>query len=70
MSVNAGMGKIKRACTDLQVRWNEAKVLWRDPNSQQFEDQFLEPLLAVLRTAEKAMGHMDDVLSKARRDCT
>ena len=70
MSVQAGQGKLARASKELLNRWNDTKAVWRDNNSKQFEDKFLNPLMAKLRTTEKAMGHMTEVLSKLKRDCS
>jgi len=70
MSVSAGYGKLQRAAKDLHTSWNRTRQDWRDPNSEQFEENYLNPLLAKLKTAEKAMGHMGDVLHRIHRDCT
>ena len=70
MSVNAACGKLKRASKDLLVRWDETRLLWYDENSRKFEDNHLRPLMAALRTAEIAMGNMDETLGRVRRDCS
>ncbi len=69
MSVNSGHGALKRARKDLLACWDETKQDWRDENRRHFEEQVLTPLLARLRTAEAAMGHMEAVLNKIRVDC-
>lgn len=69
MSLSSGIGRIKRAERDLLARWQSAAVYWQDANSEAFEEYWLRPLLARIRSAEKAMAHMDDVVSKARREC-
>ena len=69
MSVQAGSAKLKRAAKDLQTRWNETRYDWHDENSRQFEEHFLKPLFARLRTAEHALGNMSEILNKVRRDC-
>jgi hypothetical protein len=70
MSVSAALGKFKGASKDLQVRWNETQQFWRDENCRHFEEQYLAPLLARLRSAEAALVVMDDVLIKLRRECS
>jgi hypothetical protein len=69
MSVTAGLGKLRRAATDLRAQWGEAKVAWHDENSRRFEQTYVAPFLARLRTVELTMAHMATVLQKVRHDC-
>jgi len=69
MSVNAGLGKLRRAAKDLRAQWSEAKDAWHDENMRRFEQRYLAPLLTRLRTVELTMGHMASVLQKVRHDC-
>jgi len=70
MSVNAGHGKLRRASKGFVTRWQATKALWRDENRERFEENYITPLLLRLRAVEMAMGHMETVLNKVRRDCT
>ena len=70
MSVNAGYAKLKQAAKLLQRHWNETRMIWRDENSRHFEENCLQPMFTSIRTAEKALGHMDDIMAKVRRDCS
>jgi hypothetical protein len=69
MSVHSGLGKLKRASKDLHRHWSEVKSLWHDENSRRFEERYVGPLVARLRTVETAMGHMASILQKVRHDC-
>ncbi|MFH1746909.1 MAG: hypothetical protein ABIG44_07660 [Planctomycetota bacterium] len=69
MSMNSALQKTKRASKDLRVQWSEVKSVWYDENSRRFEEQYIVPLLARLRTVELTMSHMASILQKARRDC-
>ena len=69
MRVSTGHGTLRRARKELLARWSETKLAWRDENRAQFEAQFLKPLLARLRTAERAIAHMDSVLARIHEDC-
>ena len=69
MSVSAGLGKLKRAGKDLRAQWGEVSTAWHDDNTRRFEEKYVGPLLARLRTVELTMGHMATVLQKARHDC-
>ena len=70
MSVNAGHARLREASKDLLVHWNDIRAVWRDENSQRFEEAWVEPLLSSIRTARIAMEHMETVLQRIRRDCT
>ena len=69
MSVNAGLGKLKRATKDLRAQWSEVRSAWHDQNTRRFEERYVAPLLTRLRTVELTMGHMATVLQKVHRDC-
>ena len=69
MSVGAGHATVKRAAKDLLARWRTTQSTWRDENSRKFEENYIEPFMSKLRTAEAALGHMDMVLGQIRRDC-
>jgi hypothetical protein len=69
MSVSAGHGKLKEARRLLAARWAETRVLWHDEVRDQFETQYIAPLMSQLRAAEEAFELMGSVLGKVRRDC-
>ena len=69
MSTNAGLGKLKQAAKDLKTQWDETRAAWHDENSRRFEEHYVVPLLARLRTVELTMAHMASVLQEVRHDC-
>ena len=69
MSTNAGLGKLKQATKDLRAQWSETHAAWHDENSRHFEERYLIPLLARVRTVELALSHMAAVLQEVRHDC-
>ncbi len=69
MSVDAAHARLKQATKDLLAQWNEVRQVWRDANSQAFEDQYLAPLLTRLRTVEEGLGHLQMLLGRIRQDC-
>ena len=69
MSVTAGLGKLEKAEKELRRRWAEVRTSWYDRNSDAFDENYVAPLLARLRTVELVMGNMATTLQKARRDC-
>lgn len=69
MSLQAGQASLNKAARVFLARWHEARALWRDQVAQEFEDQYVTPLLRDLRTAQEAMDHMAAVLTQVRQDC-
>lgn len=69
MSVTAGQGKLERASKDLRRAWAEVRVSWYDRNSDNFEEKYIAPLQARLKTMNLLMSTMAATLQKARGDC-
>lgn len=69
MSVVAGLAKIEKAEKDLRRHWGEARASWYDRNSDAFEEKYIAPLLARLKTMELVMSAMAATLQKAKHDC-
>ena len=69
MSVIAGLGKLERVDKDLRRAWAEVRMSWYDRNSDAFEEKYIAPLQARLKSMKLLMGTMSTALQKARRDC-
>lgn len=69
MSTSAGLGRLKQAAKDLRAQWNETQAAWHDENGQRFEERYIIPLLARVRSVELALSHMAAVLQEVRHDC-
>ena len=70
MSASSGSAKLKRVMKDLKVSWEETLLYWHDENSRQFNEIFMVPLLAALRSAEQGMDRLSAALNQLRRDCS
>ena len=69
MGVYEGRGQLNKALRELVMRWHDAKMVWDDAVSREFEKDFVGPLELTLRQAMGAMDHMAAVLQQAKRDC-
>ncbi len=69
MSVDAAHARLKQAAKDLLAQWGEVRQVWRDANSQAFEQEYLMPMLTRLRTVEEGLGHLEMILGRIRHDC-
>ncbi len=69
MSLGSSRTRLKGALKELQIRWDQAKSRWDDPQSRDFEKQFLTTLEPRIRNALTAMEKMEATLARVRRDC-
>lgn len=69
MSLGTSRSRLKAALKELQVRWDEARTKWDDPQSREFESRYLAPMEPTIRNAMSAMEKMETTLARARRDC-
>jgi hypothetical protein len=69
MSMNSAHNRLKRAEKDFRIRWEQTLQLWRDETARQYNDDFVEPLLARAKSVHEAMVHLESVLTVLRHDC-
>ncbi|MCB9852343.1 MAG: hypothetical protein H6819_04545 [Phycisphaerales bacterium] len=69
MSVSSGQGRLGKAIKDLQSEFAELRRYWNDDVVEQFEKNHLAPLVLTGRSAVEAMGHIEHLLLKMKRDC-
>lgn len=69
MSVSSGQGRLGKAIKDLKADFAEVKQYWNDDVVAAFEKNHLAPLILTGRTAVEAMGHIEHLLLKMKRDC-
>ncbi len=69
MSLGNSRSRLQGAIKELQVKWDQARLRWNDPQTVDFERQFLQPLEPRLRGALTAMEKMEGILARVRRDC-
>lgn len=69
MSVSSGQGRLGKAIKDLEADFAEVRRYWNDDVADQFEKNHLAPLVLTGRSAVEAMGHIEQLLLKMKRDC-
>lgn len=53
----------------LQARWAETRVKWRDQKASDFEDQYLASLTSDVHHALRVIDELDKLLQKIHADC-
>lgn len=69
MSVKASKGKLEKSTKNLLVAWDETKESWRDAKAHEFEKHYIADLTDTVIAASRAMGKIDDLLAKLKKDC-
>lgn len=69
MSASSGQGRLGKAIKDLKADFAELRRYWNDDVADQFEKNHLDPLVLTGRSAVEAMGHIEHLLLKMKRDC-
>ncbi len=69
MSAIEGRAKLAQASKKLMSDWQEARDNWRDENARRFEQQYMAPLEANIRSAVLAIERIGSAIEAARQDC-
>lgn len=64
-----GEARLQDVEKKLKQHWAATRAEWRDDKAREFDEEIIQPLLARLRTVQRAMGHLSAALQQARRDC-
>jgi len=70
VSVEAGRTRLTGAMKELLVRWDKAKLSWRDPVSEDLERTLIGPLEPRVRAAVTAMSQLAEMVNAAKRECS
>jgi hypothetical protein len=69
MSVSTGRARLFDAYKKLRQHWQRTGETWRDETKADFERQYMDTIDKQVRTAMNAMGQIEEVIAKVRREC-
>ncbi len=69
MSATESRAKLVQAGKKLLADWQQTRENWRDENARRFEQRYMAPLEANIRSAVLAMERIGSALEAARHDC-
>ena len=69
MNVGANGKTVAAATRELSVRWEETKNSWQDAKSQEFEQRYMDELLARVDKTVTVIEKLDKLLEQVRKDC-
>jgi hypothetical protein len=67
--LHTGLGQLAQALADLEERWEQSAVHWKDDVRREFEETHLQPIPTCLQRMSAAVQRLSEVIEKAQRDC-
>ena len=69
MSLAADKAKLTALTRDIANQWELTKDHWRDAKSLEFQQQYLDELIANVEKAAVVIDDLEKVIAKIRSDC-
>jgi hypothetical protein len=69
MNLSANAGRLSALTKDLANRWQETREEWLDAKSREFEQKYIEQLVANVDTAVAVVEQLNKLVEKIRSDC-
>lgn len=66
MGLYEGRGSINKSIKQLNLAWNETKLAWDDRRTREFEERYIVPLQAEVRTTVSAMDQLAGLIQRIR----
>jgi hypothetical protein len=67
--VKASSNRLSGITKELRSQWQETKNYWKDAKSLEFEQKYMEELLASVDRTVTVMEQLDKLITKIRTDC-
>lgn len=69
MSMAPSKSRLAGTTKELWRQWETCKNSWRDAKAQQFEKDYLEPVVDSVDLALTTIEQLDKIINKVRNDC-
>jgi hypothetical protein len=69
MSLSGSRSRLAAISKELSLRWHETRNYWKDSKSHEFEQRYLDDLLARVDKTVTVVEKLDELLGKVRKDC-
>jgi len=67
--VKASSNRLSGITKELRAQWQETRNYWKDAKSLEFEQKYMEELLASVDRRVTVMEQLDKLITKIRTDC-
>jgi len=61
--------KLSAITRELWAQWQQTKSCWKDERAKEFEQKYLEELMASVDRAVTSIEQLDKLVTKVRKDC-
>jgi hypothetical protein len=69
MSIRASGTRLAMVTRELSNQWQETRESWQDAKSGEFEQRYLQELLAAVERTVTVIENIDKLMEKIRKDC-
>ena len=69
MNLTGNKAQLSGATKELLLRWSETKNHWHDGKSREFEERYMNELMARVENAATLIDKLEEVLQKVHKDC-
>jgi hypothetical protein len=69
MGLSGNRSRLAAITRELALHWDETKNYWRDGKSHEFEQKFIQPLIAQVDKSATTIEKLDKLLAEVRNDC-
>ena len=69
MSMTASKSRLEGLTKELLSKWAQTKDYWRDTKSQEFEQRFMNELLADVNRTVASIQELEKIITKVGSDC-
>ena len=67
--MNANGSRLEGVTKELWNQWMQTKEYWQDAKSPEFQQKYLEELIAGVNKAVGVIEQLDKLVTKIKRDC-
>ena len=69
MSMIADKARLEALTKDLSSKWAQTKDSWQDAKSREFEQRFMDELLAGVNRTITSIQELEKIVARVRNDC-
>ena len=69
MNLSGHKAQLTGATKEILLRWSETQNYWRDSKSREFDNLYMQELMARVEKAGTLIDKLEEVLQKVHKDC-
>ena len=69
MSLHASKARLAALTRELSMKWDRTRESWRDARSLEFEQKYIDELMASVNKASAQIDELEKMLAKIRSEC-